>query len=159
MNLRYLNRTNYLLRYLQETETYLHYISGHFILHFFFCNKFNMDLINKGVQLIRRSTLTKHRRNTSQDLNTSSPPSPTISKTPSITSSITSDEGSCYSGGFHNLMTPGQTPRRNSAANPPASITITPMMSSPPQSPVNKNSFKGINDSSSLLKLHTNFSY
>lgn len=94
-----------------------------------------MDLINKGVQLIRRSTLTsKHRRNRSQD-SSSSPPSPTISKTPSITSSITSDED--------NLITPGQTPRKNSAANVPTFITITPMISSPPQSPVNKSNFKG----------------
>ncbi|OAD02134.1 protein kinase A catalytic subunit [Mucor lusitanicus CBS 277.49] len=65
-----------------------------------------------------------------------------MSKTPSITSSITSDEGSCYSGGFSNIHTPG----RNSASNSPhmpASITITPMISSPPQSPVNnKNNFK-----------------
>lgn len=106
-----------------------------------------MDLINKGVQLIRRSTLTKkHQRSESQGSNkasASSPPSPTMSKTPSITSSITSDEGSCYSGGFSNIQTPG----RNSASNSPhipASITITPMINSPPQSPVNnKNNFKG----------------
>lgn len=58
-----------------------------------------MDLINKGVSLIRRSTLTrKHQRNLSQESNTSSPTSPSLCKTPSITSSITSDEGSCYSG-------------------------------------------------------------
>lgn len=58
-----------------------------------------MDLINKGVSLIRRSTLTrKHQRNLSQESNTSSPNSPSLCKTPSITSSITSDEGSCYSG-------------------------------------------------------------
>lgn len=103
-----------------------------------------MDLINKGVQLIRRSTLSKHKRSTSQDLNTSSPPSPSISKTPSITSSITSDEGSCYSGGFHHIATPAHTPRKNSAANVPTSITITPIISSPPQSPVNKSHYKGI---------------
>ncbi|KAK4510110.1 uncharacterized protein ATC70_006281 [Mucor velutinosus] len=117
-----------------------------------------MDLINKGVQLIRRSTLTKkHQRSESQGSNkasASSPPSPTMSKTPSITSSITSDEGSCYSGGFNNIQTPG----RNSASNSPhmpASITITPMISSPPQSPVNnKNNFK---DSIPIIPSNKNY--
>ncbi|CEP09427.1 hypothetical protein [Parasitella parasitica] len=105
-----------------------------------------MDLINKGVELIRRSTITKkHQRSTSQESNitpASSPPSPTMSKTPSITSSITSDEGSCYSGGFNHIHTPG---RNSTSGLPhiPASITITSMVTSPPQSPVNnKNSFK-----------------
>ncbi|KAL7325911.1 cAMP-dependent protein kinase catalytic subunit [Mucor circinelloides] len=117
-----------------------------------------MDLINKGVQLIRRSTLTKkHQRSESQGSNkasASSPPSPTMSKTPSITSSITSDEGSCYSGGFSNIQTPG----RNSASNSPhipASITITPMINSPPQSPVNnKNNFK---DSIPIIPSNKNY--
>jgi protein kinase A len=108
-----------------------------------------MDLINKGVQLIRRSTLTKkHQRSQSQGSNkasASSPPSPTMSKTPSITSSITSDEGSCYSSGFNNLQTPGRNSTSNLSHHIPTSITITPMISSPPQSPVNnKNNFKGI---------------
>ena len=57
-----------------------------------------MDIINKGVQLIRRSTLTKkHQRSSSRESNHSAT-STSLSKTPSITSSITSDEGSCYSG-------------------------------------------------------------
>jgi hypothetical protein len=106
-----------------------------------------MDLINKGVELIRRSTLTKrhqkHHRNLSQESDASSPPS--ICKTPSITSSITSDEGSCYSVGFSNIMTPSQTPGRNSASSAtqiPLSFTITPAVSTPPQSPVNKK-YKG----------------
>nr|AFD32691.1 cAMP-dependent protein kinase 4 [Mucor circinelloides] len=77
-----------------------------------------------------------------------------MSKTPSITSSITSDEGSCYSGGFSNIHTPG----RNSASNSPhmpASITITPMISSPPQSPVNnKNNFK---DSIPIMSSNKNY--
>lgn len=108
-----------------------------------------MDLINKGVQLIRRSTLTKkHQRSQSQGSNkasASSPPSPTMSKTPSITSSITSDEGSCYSGGFNNIHTPGRNSTSNlSHHHIPTSITFTPMISSPPQSPVNnKNNIKG----------------
>ncbi|KAI8073690.1 kinase-like domain-containing protein [Thamnidium elegans] len=104
-----------------------------------------MDLINKGVQLIRRSTLTKkqHQRNLSQESDTSTQPS--ICKTPSITSSITSDDGSCYSGGYSNVMTPAHTPSRNStssASHIPTSITITPAASSPPRSPVNNNNFK-----------------
>lgn len=60
-----------------------------------------MDLINKGVQLIRRrSTLRrKHKRNPSAESDTcTADSSPSLCKTPSITSSITSDEGSCYSG-------------------------------------------------------------
>lgn len=112
-----------------------------------------MDLINKGVQLIRRSTLTKkqHQRNLSQESDASTQPS--ICKTPSITSSITSDDGSSYSGGDSNVMTPAHTPSRNStssASHIPTSITITPATASssttttPPHSPVNNNKFKGI---------------
>ncbi|KAL9553344.1 hypothetical protein MBANPS3_003343 [Mucor bainieri] len=117
-----------------------------------------MDLINKGVQLIRRSTLTKkHQRSESQGSNkasASSPPSPTMSKTPSITSSITSDEGSCYSGGFNNIHTPGRNSASNSPHMPP-SFTITPMISSPPQSPVNnKNNFK---DSIPIISSNKNY--
>lgn len=100
-----------------------------------------MDLINKGVELIRRSTLTKkkHQRNLSGESDASSPTS--ICKTPSITSSITSDEGSCYSGGYSNVMTPAHTSGRNSASSAtqiPLSFTITPAVNTPPQSPVNK---------------------
>ncbi|CAO3651297.1 unnamed protein product [Mucor hiemalis] len=101
-----------------------------------------MDLINKGVSLIRRSTLTrKHQRNLSQESNTSSPTSPSLCKTPSITSSITSDEGSCYSGNF---TTPTDTPGRNSASGAHIlnSMSFTPIISSPPQSPVNKMSYQ-----------------
>ncbi|KAI7893124.1 kinase-like domain-containing protein [Mucor mucedo] len=104
-----------------------------------------MDLINKGVELIRRSTLTKkhqkHTRNLSGESDASSSPT-SICKTPSITSSITSDEGSCYSGGYNsNVITPSQTPGRNSASSAtqiPLSFTITPAVNTPPQSPVNK---------------------
>ncbi|KAI8386865.1 kinase-like domain-containing protein [Blakeslea trispora] len=106
-----------------------------------------MDIINKGVQLIRRTTLTKkHQRTSSRESNHSaSSSSPTLSKTPSITSSITSDEGSCYSAGNSSIMTPGQTPRKNSSSHSlhlPSSMMFTPMNTtdnqSPPHSPVNK---------------------
>lgn len=96
-----------------------------------------MDLINKGVQLIRRSTLTKklHQRTPSQE----SDKSQSICKTPSITSSITSDDGSCYSSNYNNVITPGRT--SSSSLNIPTSITITE--SSRPQSPINdKGKFK-----------------
>lgn len=91
-----------------------------------------MDILNKGVELIRRrSTLKRHKRTTSTE---STKSNTSCSSTPSITSSITSDDGSCYSGGFNNLKTPS---RRNSSFAIAPSITITPMISSPPQSPVN----------------------
>jgi protein kinase A len=76
-----------------------------------------MDLINKGVELIRRSTLKSHKRSSSQDS--------TISNTPSISNSITSDDGSCYS-----ASTPGQTPSRNSTSSAhhlPPSFAFTPI--------------------------------
>lgn len=102
-----------------------------------------MDLINKGVQLIRRSTLTRkqHQRNLSQESDASTQPS--ICKTPSITSSITSDDGSCYSGGDSNLMTPSRN-SSSSASHIHTSITITPAFTTtPPHSPVNNIEFKG----------------
>ncbi|KAI9265936.1 kinase-like domain-containing protein [Sporodiniella umbellata] len=85
-----------------------------------------MDLINKGVELIRRSTLKSHKRNSSQDS--------TLSNTPSISNSITSDDGSCYS-----ANTPGQTPSRNSTSSnhhhPPPAFSITPIHSNPIPTP------------------------
>ncbi|GAA5815869.1 hypothetical protein MFLAVUS_009388 [Mucor flavus] len=102
-----------------------------------------MDFINKGVQLIRRSTLTRkqHQRNLSQESDVSTQPS--ICKTPSITSSITSDDGSCYSGGDSDLMTPSRN-SSSSASHINTSITITPASTttSPPHSPVNNIEFK-----------------
>ncbi|OBZ91456.1 hypothetical protein A0J61_00484 [Choanephora cucurbitarum] len=118
-----------------------------------------MDIINKGVQLIRRSTLTKkHQRSSSRESNHSAT-STSLSKTPSITSSITSDEGSCYSAGNSSIMTPGQTPRKNSSSHSlhlPSSMMFTPMNTtehqSPPQSPVNKTK-----DSIPIIQKSTHF--
>ncbi|ORE05185.1 kinase-like protein [Rhizopus microsporus var. microsporus] len=64
----------------------------------------------------RRSTLKSHKRSSSQES--------TISNAPSISNSITSDDGSCYS-----ANTPGQSPGRNSSSSIhiPASITFTPI--------------------------------
>jgi hypothetical protein len=53
-----------------------------------------MDLITKGVQMIRRSTLKRHSRSPSRESNEF-----TLSKTPSITSSLTSED-SCFSGNY-----------------------------------------------------------
>ncbi|KAI8970161.1 kinase-like domain-containing protein [Mycotypha africana] len=100
-----------------------------------------MDVLTKGVQMIRRRSTMRHNRTASQESNSSSSSSPGISKTPSITSSITSNDGSCYSNSCNNVVTPSQTPQRNSLSNLsqlPASITITSPMDSPPASPVNK---------------------
>ncbi|KAI8882233.1 Pkinase-domain-containing protein [Backusella circina FSU 941] len=89
-----------------------------------------MDLINKGVQMIRRSTLKRHSRSSSRESNES-----TLVKTPSITSSITSED-SCFSGGY-NVKTPSTTSRRSSAhKHVPTAITITPIISTPQHSPI-----------------------
>lgn len=107
--------------------------------------KKKMDILSKGVELIRRrSTLKRHKRTISTESNTSC-----ASSTPSITNSITSDDGSSYSGG--NLKTPS---RRNSSFAMTPSITITPMISTPPQSPVNNNK-KGKNKIDSYFLLYT----
>jgi protein kinase A len=97
-----------------------------------------MDLINKGVELIRRSTLKSHKRSSSQDS--------TISNTPSISNSITSDDGSCYS-----ASTPGQTPSRNSTSSAhhlPPSFAFTPIHNQEPipiSQPTNKTKQETLN--------------